>query len=214
MPPLDPALDRVVERHWQAALGRWPLFNGRVFCADRIETDRIEGHWTEYRRETAQIADPTLFPDLGIRSLAVCGVISGPDGVVIGRREPRSFYQAGLWQCPPAGSVDHGAACEGGADWRAALLTELHEEVGMTADHVMALRPLCLMQHPSGVLDLGIEILTGLKAAAIRAAHARAAHAEYDRLLIAPAATILDRIRAEGGDAVPAVAAFLSRLQP
>ena len=212
MPPLSPDLEARVDYLWSAALQQRRLFNGQVFCADCIRPEVIEGHWTEYRRVVAQITEPALFPALQVRSLAVCGVVCGPEGVVIGRREPQAVYQAGEWQCPPAGSVDHSVAIPGGADWRAALLAELREELGIGAEHVQSLRPLCLVQHPSGVLDLGVEIQTGLDERAIRAAHAGAAHAEYDRLLIAPLPDVLALVAAQGGRAVPAARSFLSRV--
>ena len=132
-PPLAPELDAMVERHWQDACRHLPLFNGQVFCADRIGAELIEGHWTEYRRAVAQMAEPALGEVLRIRSLAVCGVLRCRDGVAVGRRESASVYQAGLWQLPPAGSVDAGAAEPGGASWRRALLDELQEELGIGA---------------------------------------------------------------------------------
>src|SRR5436305_6066904 len=133
MPELSPALDATVERHWREACRHRALFNGQVFCADRIGPERIEGHWTEYRRAVAQMADPALRRVLRIRSLAVCGVLRCRDGVAVGRREAASVYQAGLWQLPPAGSVDSGAAEPGGASWQRALVGELQEELGIEA---------------------------------------------------------------------------------
>jgi hypothetical protein len=53
------------------------LFNGRVFSIDTIAPDRITGHLTEYRRQVAQTEENALFADLGIRSLAACGVLAG-----------------------------------------------------------------------------------------------------------------------------------------
>jgi hypothetical protein len=53
MRPLEAALENTVEHHWQTALGRHRLFDGRVVCADRITPSRIDGHWSEYRRNVA-----------------------------------------------------------------------------------------------------------------------------------------------------------------
>ena len=214
MPALNPALDAVVTQHWEAARRTTPLFNGQVFCADSVSAGHIAGHWTEYRRVLAQIADPALFGGLRIRALAVGGALCSPDGAVVARREPRSVYQPGLWQLPPAGSVDPEAALPGGADWRWALLQELDEELGLTEADVITLRPLCLVQHPSGVLDLGVQITTPLREAAIRAAHAGARHQEYDRLLFAPAAALPGAVAALGGVLVPSARYFLDRLTP
>lgn len=211
MPSLAPELDAVVERHWQEACGQRTLFNGQVFCADRISAELIEGHWTEYRRAVAQMADPALREALRIRSLAVCGVLQCRDGVAVGRRERASVYQAGLWQLPPAGSVDAGAAEPGGASWAQALLGELREELGIDAAEVTGMRPLCLVQHPSGVLDLGIEIMTALSGADVLAAHRARGNREYELLLVVEAAQVAARVSAEGGRLVESAFAFLNR---
>ncbi len=213
MPPLDPALDAVVERHWQRAQAAHRLFNGQVFCADRVTPPGlIEGHWTEYRRVVAQMADPALFAQLRVRGVAVCGVLCGPDGIAVGRREAGSVYQAGQWQLPPAGSVDGAAATPGGADWRRALLQELGEELGLREADAAALHPLCLIQHPTGVLDVGVRIDTPLDAAAILARHEASGDAEYDRLLVRPAGAVAAAVAAEGGLLVPSSRLLLQRL--
>lgn len=120
MPALPPALDAEVEALWQAACVRMAplmrLFNGRVFNAERIAPTHITGHLTEYRRVVAQMSRPGLFEVLQVRSLAVCGVLTCPDGVVFGRRHPGAAYQAGLWQLPPAGSADAGCVDTDGSD--------------------------------------------------------------------------------------------------
>ncbi len=213
MPPLDPALDAVVERHWEAACARHSLFNGRVFCADRYDAGGLDGHWTEYRRVVAQMADPALRAALGVQSLAVCGVLCCPDGIVVGRREAGSIYQPGLWQLPPAGSVDQGAATNGGADLRAALLTELQEELGLGADAVSAILPLCLVEHPTGVLDLGMQVTTLLSGAAVLAAHAAGGNGEYRELAVVPAAELEAWVSARGGAAAPTLHALLRRVR-
>lgn len=214
MPPLSPALDAAVERLWVPARDRLGLFNGLIFSADRVTPDLVEGHWTEYRREVAQVADPSLRPALGIRNLAVCGILCGPGGVAAGRRDARAAYEAGLWQLPPAGSVDTGAAEPGGASWQAALLSELAEELGIPPGAVRALHPVCLVEHPTGVLDLGIRIDTDLDAAAIHRHHAQAPHREYDDLFVAPPAEVPARVAAAGGRLTPSSAIFLRHAPP
>lgn len=115
MPPLPPELDTRVEALWQAAIrrveqgGAGRLFNGQVFSADTITPRAITGHMTEFRRIVAQMDDPTLASALDVRPLAVCGVVRCAGGIVIGQRPAAAVYQPGLWQLPPAGSVDHHA---------------------------------------------------------------------------------------------------------
>lgn len=135
MPETDASLEAVVEDLWRAAArrvaegGAGTLFNGRVFSADRITPTEITGHITEFRRIVAQMERPELFAALGLRPLAVCGVLRCADGVPLGRRHRAAIYQPGLWQLPPAGSVDPSAiAADGAVDLTAQVLTELTEE--------------------------------------------------------------------------------------
>ena len=84
MPDLSAALNTEIDRLWATAQVRMggKLFNGRVFSADVIAADRLVGHWTEFRRIVAQMDCPDLFAELGLRPLAVNGIVHGPDGVV------------------------------------------------------------------------------------------------------------------------------------
>jgi hypothetical protein len=200
MPSLPPSLDAEVERLWAAAQRRLSgrLFNGRVFSADVITPGLVCGHWTEFRRIVAQMDFHELFPVLGLRSLAVGGVVMCPEGVVFGRRPADAVYQAGEWQLPPAGSVDASAGGpEGSVDVRRQFFSELREELGLERDAVGEPRLLCLVEHPgSRVLDLGVAVRTELSAAQIRAAHAARGNGEYGTLEVVPIAELpafLDR---------------------
>ncbi len=204
MPALPAALEAEIDRLWHLAQARTggKLFNGRVFCADAIAPTLIRGHWSEYRRVVAQIARHDLFADLAQRSLAVGGVVAGPDGVVFGRRPADAIYQPGEWQLPPAGTVDLGAARPAGAmlgevDVLATLFTELEEELGLAAADVRNPRPLCLVEHAdpatgrgSHVLDLGVALDTALPAAALRARHRAGGDEEYAGLEMVPLAAL------------------------
>jgi hypothetical protein len=103
MPTLPSAVDLEVERLWQAARqrvaagGAGRLFNGRVFSADAITPDLITGHLTEFRRIVAQMERPELFAELGLRPLAVCGVLRCANGV--GGGIPRRSIRRGCGNC-------------------------------------------------------------------------------------------------------------------
>jgi hypothetical protein len=219
MPDLPRALDAEVERLWRAAAARIEaggagrLFNGRVFSIDAITPHRVTGHLTEFRRLVAQMERVALFAELGLRSLAVCGVLRCARGVVIGRRHPGAIYQAGMWQLPPAGSVDAAAvAPDGTVDLRRQLLTELEEELGLPPDSVDTPRPLCIIEHPgSHVSDLGMAMTTPLDAPAVLAAHRARGNTEYQPLLVVPE-TALPNFLAEAGETVvPPAREFLAR---
>ena len=219
MPALHAALEARIDALWTAASARVAaggagrLFNGRVFSIDSVAPDRIAGHLTEYRRLVAQVEDHALFGELGIRSLAACGVLSCTAGVVIGRRPAAAIYQPGMWQLCPAGSVDGGAVRgDGTMDYRAQLQTELQEELGITPEFLGAITPLCLVEHAgSHVSDLGMAVRTTLNPAEILAAHRSCGNGEYDPLRIVPVAELSNFIAWAGDTMVPPATVFLAR---
>ena len=219
MPVLPPALEARIDAIWDqasarvAAGGSGPLFNGRVFSIDTISPGGIAGHLTEYRRLVAQVEDHALFPNLGIRSLAACGVLHCRGGVVIGRRPAAAIYQPGMWQLCPAGSVDAGARRpDGTMDYRAQLLTELLEELGLEAEVIGEVTPLCIVEHPgSHVCDLGMALRTALGADAVLEAHRTLGNSEYDPLRIVPVADLSSFIAWAGATLVPPAPMFLAR---
>ena len=219
MPDLPAAVDREVERLWQtarrrvAAGGAGLMFNGRVFSADVIGRHLVTGHLTEYRRVVAQMEQPALFAELGIRSFAVCGVLRCAGGMVVGRRHRAAIYQPGMWQLAPAGSVDASTLSEDGTfDLPRQLFRELREELGLGADAVGVPRPLCVVEHPgSHVSDLAMALDTDLDAEAVRATHRAGGNTEYDELRVVPQAGLAAFLAEAGAKLVPPARVFLKR---
>ena len=213
MPALSPALEAEVERHWQAACRERTLFNGHGVLrrADLAGADRraigrsIAARWR--RCATMRCAKPC-----GSAAWPCAGCCAAADGVVVGRRQAEAIYEAGLWQLPPAGSVDSGAAEPGGASWRRALLAELAEELGLPADE----------REPDGAALPGAASERRARSwdpdghgAGRRRGGGGASgggNREYDRLLIAPDDAVQARVAAEGGRLVTSAHAFLARL--
>jgi len=156
-----------------------------------------------------------LFAELGLRPLAVNGIVHGPDGVVFGRRPTDAVYQPGQWQLPPAGSVDAGAARpDGTVDMLAAVLTELREELGLTPDTVCASQPLAIVEHAgSHVLDLGIVLRTVLTAAQIQTTHTVIGNAEYAGLEVVAITDLPGFLARVASDLTPQTPVFLARMQ-
>jgi len=214
IPQLPIIVDAEVEQIWTRARTRsgGALFNGRVFSTDEIGPDLLSGHWTEYRRVVAQMERPDLFETLGLRPTAAGGLLLCADGVVFGRRPRDAVYQAGLWQLPPAGSLDPSAArTDGTVDVLATLFTELREEMGLDRSDIERTRLLCLAEHPgSHVLDLGIELVTKLDEPALRAAHGARGNGEYSELAVAPLTGLAAAIDDFTGAVTPQTLAFLA----
>ncbi len=219
MPALSRELDAEVERLWQraasrvAAGGGGTLFNGLVFSADLITPHLIAGHLAEFRRIVAQMERPALFKTLRLRPLAVCGVVSCVDGVVIARRHASAVYQAGMWQLPPAGSVDgHAVDADGTVALNRQLLDELREELGLASVDVDAPRPLCIVEHPgSHVSDFGMALQCRLDGPAILAAHAERGNQEYQTVCILRREELARFVADTGALIVPPAPVFLRR---
>ena len=187
MAELPPDLEARVASLWTAEQARRPgLFNGRVFCADRIAPDRIEGHWTEYRRVVAQLRHPDLFDRLQLRGLAVNGLLECADGLVLGRRQADAIYLPGFWQSPPAGAVEARIGSE--TDLTAQLLAELDEELGLQARDVEDIRAVVGIEHAdTHIVDVGFLLRTSLSFASIEARRTMMGNDEYDALrVVAP----------------------------
>ena len=188
MPELPPDLEQEVASIWATERALRPdLFNGRVFCADRIAPDRIAGHWTEYRRVLAQMRRPALFDRFGIRALAVNGLIECLDGLVLGRRQPGAVYLPGFWQAPPAGNVEmrNGVTT---IDLASQLLAELHEELGLQPAEAQDIRAVAAIEHAgTHVVDVGFLLRTPLSFTEMEARRVLAGNGEYDALrVVAP----------------------------
>jgi hypothetical protein len=218
MPRLPAALEARIEFLWRRAVARVEaggagrLFNGRICSIDTIAPGRITGHLTEYRRHVAQLEDHSLFAELGIRALAACGVSRCSDGIAIGRRPNNAIHQPGMWELCPAGSIDVGAVgADGTADYRAQLLTELREELGLDANVVSDVIPLCLLEHPgSHICDLSMTVRVALDANAVLTAHRTLGDGEYDPLRIVPIADLPAFINRAGDLLAPTVPLFLA----
>jgi len=217
LPALGPSLQAELDALWQAAQERTggALFNGRVFSVDAITPGLLSGHLTEFRRIVAQMERPDLHGELGVRPLAVCGVLCCAGGVVLGRRPARAVYQPAMWQLPPAGSVDAGALlADGRLDLHGQMFRELREELGLPRESIAEVRLLCMVEHPgSRVLDLGFLMRTPLAAEAVLAAHAFAGNGEYHDLEVVPLEALAARLAALGENLVPPALVFLERLR-
>lgn len=219
MPALSRELDAEVERLWQSAASRvarggaGTLFNGQVFSADSITPHLIAGHLTEFRRIVAQMEQPALFKTMRLRPLAVCGVVYCADGVVFARRHTSAVYQPGMWQLPPAGSVDgHAVDAYGTVALNRQLLDELREELGLAAVDVDEPRPLCIVEHSgSHVSDFGMALRCRLDEAAILAAHAERGNQEYQTVRVVPRDQLARFVADASAFMVPPAPVFLHR---
>jgi len=215
-PAVAPDLLPRLEAHWQAAQekagGR--LFDGLVFTLTATTPPRLEGAFIRYKALLAQTREPSLYPHLGIHALSVCGALECADGIVFGRRSEHATYQPGMWQLPPAGSVDTSARRNARIDPVAQILSELEEEVGLKAGDVTAAEPFCLVVHPdTRYHDIGIRLRTPLSGAEVQARQQGAIHREYSELRIVAKRDLPAFCHDNGRQIVPTAHILLQRLE-
>lgn len=208
--------DAEVDRLWQAAQLRagGTLFNGRMFSATEVTPDRVRGRLAEYRCWLAQRARPALFARLQVRPVAVSGLLECADGILFGRRAGSLTQDAERWELCPSGALEVGEVRAGAeVDYRAQVLTELREEIGIGADQVTAITPFCLVHDAhSHVWDIGIALSTALTTEEILSLHRTTASDEYSELRVVPRATLAAFVAHQGTDLVAVSAALIARL--
>ncbi len=186
-PALDPAVAAVVDAVWAEQRRRRgaALHDGSIFSVTELSPTRIGGSFVPYRRFLAQACRPDL-PRL-VRPLAVTGLTSVAEGIVLGCRADRVTQDVGCWELVPAGGVDEGARTAGGTVSLAAqLVTELGEEAGIAADPAGA-RLLALVEdEDGGVVDAVLRLHLPMPFAALRAAWMAVAGREHDEIALLP----------------------------
>lgn len=183
---LPAALQASVDRVWEAAIVQnSQLFDGSIFTVVDYAGDRMLLARGSYRHIVAARHDNAIKQALGLKPLAVSGILAGPGGFLFGRRARTVAQGAGLWELAPSGAVDAG---NGGAtpDLGDEILRELREEIGLTQDQVIVQPPVGIVEDSeSGVVDIVLPLATGLSAAEIAAAHETRGSDEYDAVHIA-----------------------------
>jgi len=177
--PIDPADLREIDALWQQALaGRPTLFDGPMLTVREIAPDRLLLAEISYRHVVAAQASAAIRERLGLRGLAVSGILNCPDGLVFGRRGGMVTSGTGRWELVPSGGVTPPKP-----DLARQVLLELEEEIGLSAAQVRVAAPVALIEQP-GLLDVALPLSTDLSASEIKSLHRDRGSAEYDELFI------------------------------
>lgn len=180
----SPEVAAAIDAHWQAAQQKRPgLFDGAILSVVTLSPQRLVVAPARYRDLVAARMAPHVRAELGLRPLAVSGLLSCPDGLVFGRRAADVTQAPGLWELVPSGGVD--APVEWAPpDLTRQILTELREEIGLRPDQVRVGAPLGLIDdQDSGVVDVVMPLWTDLRGDEIQQAYKAHASAEYDAVL-------------------------------
>lgn len=190
-PALSPDLAQRVDAIWDRAVARRQetLFDGHLLSLEEWTPQRLTVRRAPYRLFWAGRQEPTLRSALGIRPLAVSGLVWSHGHLIWGRRGDRVTQEAGRWELAPSGGLDgQGASLGNGVDFGAQLWTEAHEELGIQAGELSHPRPLVLVEDvASQVWDLGLECVCCLTPDQVLIRHQSQGSSEYQRLDLVPA---------------------------
>lgn len=191
------------------------LFNGEIVSVVSINETLIIGRRAEYRWLLAQSHDEDFFRWFQVRPLAVTGVLTCPEGIVIGRRSKSVFQFPGLWELAPSGSVDLGTLdAEGNIDLLTQLMQELHEEVGLQAADVANVQPLAIAcDVDSQVFDVCFVLNTAVHWEQIATRFSANTNTEYERLEILPVDQISTFLRSNKASTTPLTLSLLQLLE-
>ncbi|MEL0106317.1 MAG: hypothetical protein VW802_05160 [Rhodospirillaceae bacterium] len=135
------------------------LFDGHIFNVTDITREVLTGHFIDYSLSLAQYCEPALFEELAVRSLAVSGIVTCPQGIVFGLRNENLTADAGMWELVASGGVDKSVRLKNGTvDVREQFLNELHEEVNIPPEAVEEMFTSLLLEDSlTHVCDIVIE---------------------------------------------------------
>lgn len=183
--PVAPAMERRIAALWRQAVTLRPsLFDGPILSLVRLDgTDMVLARAC-YRHLMAARQDPEIRDALQLRPLAVSGILRCADGIVFGRRADDVTQGGGLWELVPSGGVE-APSTDIAPDLAAAIMQEVHEELGLNAAEVTVMPPVGLVQDEhSGVVDVVMPLHTRLDGRSIQERHARHANREYSTLYV------------------------------
>jgi hypothetical protein len=182
------AIRNRVDTLWAAALHErgstltdGDLFSLLAAIGARLSEPLI-GRFVRYRYYFAQRVDPSLCAELGIRPLAVTGILFCRDGLVIGERLSTATQDGGSWELVPAGGIE--MCCllpDGQVDPRLQLEKEIREEIGVEAVDAAAFEPVLAMVE-GDVTDIVFRAEIALSRAQVQSGFARLPAPEHSAI--------------------------------
>lgn len=141
------------------------LFDGPILSVTDIAGSTFTVTTLRYSALLAGLRDPSLKASIGMRPLAVSGVLSCPDGLIFGLRSEEVTQSPGCWELVPSGGVPPGK--DGLPDLTEQILAELREEVGLIDAEIAP--PIGYIEDKkSGTIDVIVPLCTAMPFAEIR----------------------------------------------
>lgn len=172
----------VVDGVWRRALRvAESLHDGRILTVSSISRTEIVVSPVAYRYWYAQF---TAGVPLGIRPLAVTGVLRLANGFLMGQRSRALLEDGGLWEFAPSGGVQAPTdEATGVVDPHAQVVVEAREELNINASDLGHGEPLAIIENEiTRVVDLVYMYRPAIDIETIRGRAAGARDREYTEL--------------------------------
>ena len=215
-PSIPSAICQRIDSLWEEARARRgdEIYNGRIFSVTQHSRARIEGYFTDYKQYLAQRADPALLDVLGIKLLAVSGLVCTADGdVVFARRSATVSGDVLRWELAPSGVFDSDDLLpDGTLSVGSCVGRELFEELNVPSSSIVSHVPFLLVHHTvTHGYDLGVRVEVTLSSAEVRAAFANRQTDEYLAVEVVPWSKVDDFVSRHSRDLIGVSRLLLSR---
>lgn len=125
-----------VEKVWTESCQTAPhLHDDPIFMAHWSEPPLFRVSFESYKLVIAMRRIPGLAQELGIRPLAVTGILTCADGIVFGRRSMNVSQGPGLWDLAPSGGLT--VRTDGLPDPIGQIRSEMVEETGISEAEIL-----------------------------------------------------------------------------
>lgn len=161
------------------------LFNGKIFSVHDINANKISGYESGYKFFLAQQKKPDLYDSLSIKPLAVSGLLETSDGIFIfGKRAGCLTQHPSSWELVPSGGIDLELCLfDGCIDYKKQVVSELHEEIGLTKDQISSITPFLMIDDAvSHVLDIVLHLKTSMSFSELEALFLKSEVKEYTNI--------------------------------
>jgi hypothetical protein len=182
-------IEKLVDKIWDSAVKQNPtsLRDDLILIFCGYEKGVIKARLCNYRFYYAQHQIPELYSSLGLNSLAVSGVITCKNGVVIGKRGFEMLQDAGMLELVPSGAVDYYHFNNNNKNVESQIISELEEEIGLIKSYLSTVKIVSMVTNPKlHVVDLVFDLRTELSAREIKNRWRDKGSREYSEIYIFP----------------------------
>ena len=182
-------IERLVDKIWETAIKQNPtsLRDSLILIYCGYEKGVIKTRLCNYRFYYAQHQVPELYTSLGLNSLAVSGVLTCKNGIVIGKRGFEMLQDAGLFELVPSGAFDYHHFKSNSKNIESQIISELEEEIGLYKSDLNKVKIVSIVTNSKlHVVDLVFDLRTGLRAKEIKNRWQSIENREYSKIYVIP----------------------------